>query len=304
MMRRCSVVDGKLREDEAGAVWMIVAPDEAERRMLVEKLGIDEHTLASALDPDELSRVEHEPEHTAVIVKRPKSYNQVDDFIFKVLSVGMFLFKDKLVVVQAEDAPLLDAGRVPYRPTAQPADIMLRILYRSIFHFLEHLRIITMLSDSLEKRVNQSFDNRHLVNLFKLEKSLVYYVSAISSNTLALEKLKAGAARMGLRAEQVEFLDDTAIENQQCYRQAEISSNILASLMDARVSIVSNNLNMTMKTLTLITLSIMVPTFVVSAFSMNLPIPLPAHPASFWGVIALAAASTAGFLAWGRHKKW
>ena len=303
-MRRCSVIDGKLREDEAGAVWMIVAPDEAERRMLVDKLGIDEHTLASALDPDELSRVEHEPEHTALIVKRPKSYNQVDDFIFKVLSVGMFLFKDKLVVVQAEDAPLLDAGRVPYRPAAQPVDIMLRILYRSIFHFLEHLRIITMLSDSLEKRVNQSFDNRHLVNLFKLEKSLVYYVSAISSNMLALEKLKVGAARMGLRAEQVEFLDDTAIENQQCYRQAEISSNILASLMDARVSIVSNNLNMTMKTLTIITLSIMVPTFVVSAFSMNLPIPLPAHPGAFWGVLALAGASTAGFLAWGRHKKW
>jgi magnesium transporter len=304
MMRRCSVVEGKLREDEAGAVWMVVAPDEAERRMLVDKLGIDEHTLASALDPDELSRVEHEPEHTAVIVKRPKSYNQVDDFIFKVLSVGMFLFKDKLVVVQAEDAPLLDSGRVPYRPTAQPADILLRILYRSIFHFLEHLRIITMLSDSLEKRINQSFDNRHLVNLFKLEKSLVYYVSAISSNSLAIEKLKAGAARVGLKAEQIEFLDDTAIENQQCYRQAEISSNILASLMDARVSIVSNNLNMTMKTLTIFTLSIMVPTFVVSAFSMNLPIPLPSHPAAFWGVLALAGASTGVFLAWGRHKKW
>jgi magnesium transporter len=161
-----------------------------------------------------------------------------------------------------------------------------------------------MLTDSLEKRVAESFDNRHLLNLFKLEKSLVYYLSAIGSNGVAIEKLKNAGGRLGLTKEQAEFIDDILIENQQCYRQAEIASNILAGLMDARVSIVSNNLNLTMKTLTLITLSIMVPTLVVSAFSMNVPIPQAGNPWAFWMIMGLAISSSAAFLIWGRYRRW
>ena len=41
----------------------------------------------------------------------------------------------------------------------------------------------------------------------------------------------------------VHFLDDLIIENTQCLRQAEIYSNIFASLMDARVSVVNNNIS-------------------------------------------------------------
>ncbi len=304
MLRRCVLTEGRLQEAADGPIWIVTAPDEAERRQLVEGLALDEHTLSSSLDPDELSRFELEPEHAALILKRPKSYSKEDDFHFKVLSYGAFLFKDKLLVVMADEAPLLDAGRLPYKASATPADVLLRILYRTIFHYLEHLRVISMVTDSLEKRVVESFDNRHLLNLFTLEKSLVYYLSAIGANGVAIEKLKNAGARLGFNQEQLEFLDDVLIENQQCYRQAEIASNILAGLMDARVSIVSNNLNLTMKTLTLITLTIMVPTFVVSAFSMNVPIPIATHPWAFWVVMGLAVCSSAAFLLWGRYKRW
>lgn len=304
MLKKCQVVEGRLQEAPEGLVWVVTGPDEAERRQLVEGLAIDEHTLNSSLDPDELSRFELEPEHAALILKRPKSYSKEDDFHFKVLSNGVFLFKDKLVVVMADEAPLLDAGRLPYKASATPVDALLRILYRTIFHYLEHLRVISMVTDSLEKRVVESFDNRHLLNLFTLEKSLVYYLSAIGANGVAIEKLKNAGARLGFNHEQLEFLDDILIENQQCYRQAEIASNILAGLMDARVSIVSNNLNLTMKTLTIITLTIMVPTFVVSAFSMNVTIPVADHPWAFWMVMGLAACSSAAFLLWGRYKRW
>ena len=113
MLRKCQLVDGRLQTVEEGPIWIVSAPDEAERRLLVDALKIDEHTLNSALDPDELARVELEPEHGALILKRPKSYSKEDDFLFKVLSSGLFLFKDKLVVGMAEDAPVLDRGRMP-----------------------------------------------------------------------------------------------------------------------------------------------------------------------------------------------
>jgi magnesium transporter len=119
-----------------------------------------------------------------------------------------------------------------------------------------------------------------------------------------LEKLKLNANKIGFSTEELELLDDTLIENNQCYRQAEIYSNILASLMDARASIVSNNLNVLMKTLTLITIMIMVPTFVVSAFSMNVKIPLSNYSFAFWIILSLAATSVLSIIVIWRRKGW
>ncbi len=121
---------------------------------------------------------------------------------------------------------------------------------------------------------------------------------------MLIEKLQNNAAKIGFTPGALEFLDDIIIENNQCHEQAEIYSNILASLMDARASIVSNNLNVLMKTLNIITIGIMVPTLVVSIFSMNVGIPLPKHPLAFWIIMGLAATSIIGFGILGKLKKW
>ncbi len=157
-------------------------------------------------------------------------------------------------------------------------EAVLKLLYRSIFHFLEHLKVITMITDDLERKINKAMENKFLLNLFTLEKSLVYYLNSINSNGGLIERLKNNSAKLGFTTGEIELLDDLIIENNQCYRQSEIHSNILASLMDARASIVGNNLNVLMKTLNIIMLGIMVPTLVVSIFSMNVPIPGQEHP--------------------------
>jgi magnesium transporter len=281
-----------------------VAPTESERKFLATELKLDEHTLNSALDPDELARLEFEPEHTALIIKRPKNYSSEDNFLFKVASVGLFIFKDRLVVVVADDAPLFE-GR-EFGSVRSIQDIVLRVIYRSIFHFEGHLRVISALSDELETEINKAMENKHLLNLFTLEKSLVYYLNAISTNGRVIEKLKTNAARLGLTPEQMEFLDDITIENNQCYELAQIYSQVLSSLMDARVSVVSNNLNVLMKTLTLVMIAIMLPTLVISAFSMNVKLPLDQEigTISFWVIMGLAAASVVSvWLVW-RYRKW
>jgi magnesium transporter len=146
--------------------------------------------------------------------------------------------------------------------------------------------------------------NKYLLNLFTLEKSLVYYLKAIHSNGVLMEKLKNNSAKIGFSQENVEFLDDMYIENNQCIQQTEILSQVLASLMDARASLISNNLNIRIKALTLITIAIMLPTFVVSLFSMNVPIPLEERDYAFWVISALALASSCAvvFLWW--RRKW
>jgi magnesium transporter len=303
MLHRMELVDGKVVQNGgAGNIFVYVSPDEQERKYLVDTLNVDEHTLASALDPDELARLEFEPDHVAIISKRPRNYSSADTFVFRVASIGLFLFSDRLVLVLSEDAPLFQ-GKVYARvPSLQ--DLMLRIIYSSIFHFVEHLKVINAVSDALEEQINVSMQNKYLLDLFSLEKSLVYYLNAINSNGKLIERLKNSAAKIGLSAENVEFVDDMTIENNQCYEQADIYSNILASMMDARASIVSNNLNWLMKTLTIITIAIMLPTLVVSIFSMNVEFPGRTHRFAFWVILGAALSSVAAVRFVWRWKKW
>ncbi len=304
MLRRLNIVDGKLVESPngSGPVAVYIAPDESERKYLVDQLKIDEHTLNSSLDPDEVSRLEFEPEHIAMIFKRPKRYSAIDNFLFRVGSAGVFMFKDHLAVVLAEDAPIFE-GR-PFTRIQSIQDVFLRLIYRAISHFVEHLRGINQISNELEQQINLAMENKYLLNLFSLEKSLVYYLDAIHSNNAVIEKLKNSAAKIGFSQENVEFLDDMQIENNQCIRQTEIYSQVLASLMDARASIISNNLNIRIKTLTLITIAIMLPTLVVSIFSMNVKIPFQQHPHAFLIISLLAISSSiiVGILWW--RRKW
>jgi len=287
---------------EPAQIILYVNPDEAERKFLVEELKLDEHTLASALDPDELSRLEFEPDHAAVIFKRPAYYQAAEQFLFRVGSMGAYLFKDRIVLVISEEVPVFEG--VLFNREFSPAGLIMKLLFRSIIHFREHLKVISKISDDLQDKINTSLENRHLINLFTLQKSLVYYLNSINANGALIEKLRHNATRIGFTPEELELVDDVLIENSQCLKQAEIYSNILASLMDARASIVSNNLNVLMKTLNIITISIMVPTLVVSAFSMNVRIPFSEYSYAFFIVMGLALASVIAFMLFWRFRKW
>ncbi len=306
MRKNYELVGGKLvpTDEEQAPVLVFVDPSAEEKRGLVDSWQIDEHTLTSALDPDELSRLEFEPEHIALIVKQPRNYSSEDAFMFRVTSMGLFIFKDKIVVVVPERDPVFEGK--PFTNLHTPIDLALRLIYRSILHFLSHLKTVNMVSEALEQKINASMENRYLINLFTLEKSLVYYLNAVHTNGVLVVKLRNYRERLGLQDEQIEFLDDIIIENDQCYKLAEIYSNVLASMMDARASIVNNNLNVLMKTLNIITIAIMVPTFVVSLFSMN--VPLPWHwnqeQAAFWYIGALGALATGCVILFWRWRKF
>ncbi|HQP30789.1 MAG TPA: magnesium transporter CorA family protein [Deltaproteobacteria bacterium] len=303
MLRGYQVCESKIigAQEYPCPIEVFVNPDADEKRYLIEELKVDEHTLNSALDPDEISRLEFEPNHIALIFKMPKSYSGQDQLLFRVVSTGAFLFKDKMVLVVSEDVPLFEGKQ--FSRVQSLRSLFLAVLNRSAYHFMEHLKIINLLTDELEAKINESMENRYLINLFTLEKSLVYYLNAIHSNTVVIEKLKNYVSRMGFTTEESEFLDDILVENNQCFRQAEIYSNILASLMDARVSIVSNNLNILMKTLNIITICIMVPTFVVSTFSMNVSFPLQQHPYAFWIIMGMALLGAFSVMLFWRYKR-
>src|SRR5512137_494435 len=112
MIKRYKLENNQLvpTETEAPLVWVLVDPNEDEKKWVVSNFNLDEHNLASAFDPEEPARIEMEPDHLELIFKRPKNYSSKDQFMFKVSSMGLFLFKDKLIIAISEDLNLF-AGK-------------------------------------------------------------------------------------------------------------------------------------------------------------------------------------------------
>ena len=251
MFKCYDLIDGRVRscpEGQLGMIQVYSDPSDEEKSYLIEQCGIDEHTLASALDEDEISRIEYEANHIAVIMKRP-SHVQVDRrMAFRVSSIGAFLFKERLIVVQSDVAPLFEYGRMPMRGNTV-SGILLRLLHHATRHFLQNLRMIRNISDEIEKKIEFAITNKSQVNMFSLLKSLTYYESATRANLLLLGKLRDDAPRIGFQQEELEFLEDITIENKQCDNLARIYAKILSSMTESRVSVANNNLAIIMKLL-------------------------------------------------------
>jgi magnesium transporter len=271
MQKTYQLVNDRICESQEkdGPILAFVNPDKNECKNLVDTYQIDEHTLTSALDPDEISRLEFEPSHVAIILKRPKNYSSMDDLLFKVTSLGVFIFADKIVVVMAEEIQIFEHDPKHAMKIRNIKDVFLKILFGTISHFLMHLKIINQISETLEQKINTSMENKYLLNMFTLQKGLVYYLNGITYNATVFEKMKNAPVKMGFSPEQIESLEDIIIENNQCLKQADIYTNILSGLMDARASIVNNNLSLLIKRLTIINIVFLPITFIASLGGMS-----------------------------------
>lgn len=156
-----------------------------------------------------------------------------------------------------------------------------------------------------------SMENRNLLLMFSIEKSLVYYINAISANGRVIERLKTNAKNVqttGLTPELLEYVDDLAIENAQCLEQSQVYANVFTGLMNARASVVSNNLNVLMKRLTVINVVFM-PLNVIAGICgmseftmMTSKIPWPLAYAAFVFALTMIGLSTYWFLKWFEQK--
>lgn len=231
--------------------WIYSDPDDAEKRELLDSLRIDEHALESALDPDEVSRVEFPPDHAFVIWKRPSMESSPQQFSFEVSSVGIFLNPRRLTMILGKGDPPSFTSK-EFQSVGSLNDLTLRFLLSSTRHYFEHLKVIKQLTRELQAKLNTSLENQYLLQMFALAESLTYYLNAIEANAAVLSRLRAHSETIGFSERELEILDDLSIEHQQCYKQTEITSSVLSTLMDARGTLVNNNMNVLLKNLTII----------------------------------------------------
>lgn len=244
--------DGRLVDaaGEPAAILVYVSPSADERREIIETFDIDPHDLESALDPEEISRLELTPGRASIIWKRPINATVEQQLRFDVGSVGLFLVDQRLVLV-ARDESLVLSGK-EFTGVATPLDVFIRFLVQTVHHYLAHLKVIKQITVELGSRIGASMETRLLMQMFALRESIVYYQTSVEANGAVLMKLDVNAERFGLPRETVESIHDLIIDNQQCARQAKIQGIILSSLVDARDNIAASAANQQLRNLTLI----------------------------------------------------
>ena len=278
--------------------WIcMTSPSEEELSEISEQFAIEPEDLRAALDEEERARIETEDQYTLILVDIPALEKNEDKETYVTMPLGIILAKDAIITVCLSETPILNTmkqKRTGEMRTNMKTRFVLQILYRNASLYLQYLRIINRKSDSVEKKLHDSTQNRELIVLLELEKSLVYFTTSLRSNETVLEKLLK-SERIKKYPEDTDLLEDVIVENRQAIEMANIYSGILSGMMDAFASVISNNLNIVMKFLAVVTIVLSVPSIIFAAYGMNVAsegMPLAAHPYGFAAIVSVSLVVT------------
>jgi magnesium transporter len=245
------------------------------------------------LDLDEQAHFEREEgDITFILVRIPIYQGKEEDVPYTTIPLSIILTPENIFTICTKSyGPLQDFANNKVRlvTTKKPKRFLLQLLMRITANFLFQLREINKAVDLVEDQLEKSMRNKEVLELLKLQKSLVYFTTALKSNEILLERLQRHQL-FRQYPEDVDLLEDVIIENQEAIQISDISTTILSSMMDAFASIISNNLNSVMKFLASITIVLSIPTIVASFFGMNVGLPFAAHSAAFWLILGISVA--------------
>ena len=277
---------------ENGA-WVNIVPPlkQEEFHEISEALNIPLDFLSDSLDIDERSRYELEDNVKLIVIKTPtenNSFNDSDAF-FITIPICIILTHNQVVTVNSFDNGAIKKflNTFQNRHPDKRNMMVLKIFEKIVQTYIEFLKEINHRRNTLEQKLYDANRNEELLDLMRIQKSLVYFVTALRSNEMLLMKLQR-TNFLGLTEEEDEFLQDLIVDTSQALEMANIYTNILSSTLDAFASIISNNQNQVMKRLTSITIMLQLPTLVASIYGMNVPLPGQHSPAAFYFPILLS----------------
>lgn len=258
---------------EKGCWINVTQPTSEEILRLSDEFHLPQDIIQDILDSDERPRVEFDDNWSLVIMRVPvKIINNGIPFV--TVPLGVYVSDDFTLTLCLQDNEILPVEQSPllreqYRQNIDVYNFILRLFLRSGNIYLRYLKEINQHTSAIEQDLEKSIKNRELNKLLKMEKCLVYFITSIKANEIVLTKLR-NSKKITTEINE-DLLEDAIIENKQALEMAQIYSDIQSGMMDAFASVISNNLNVVMKQLTVISIIIMIPTLIASIFGMNVP---------------------------------
>ena len=272
-----------------------------------ETLEIPIEFLQDSLDIDERSRFELEDNVKLIVIKTPtenNSFNESDAY-YITIPICIILTHNQIVTVNSFESGAIKKFLSTFqnRNAGKKNMMVLKIFEKITQAFMEYLKEINHRRNILEQQLYASNRNEELLELMRIQKSLVYFVTALRSNEMLLMKLER-TNFLGFNEQEKEELDDMVVDMSQALEMAHIYTNILSSSLDAFASIISNNQNSVLKRLTSITIILQFPVLIASIYGMNVPIPYQHQAHAFYIPIILALSVSIIMGAYFMKKKW
>ena len=273
--------------------WVNVLPPlrQEEFSELSQALMIPLDFLKDSLDIDERSRYETEKNVKLIVIKTPtenNSFNDSDAF-YITIPICIILTGQQVVTVNSFENEAIKKflNSFQNRQPDKPNMMVLKIFEKITMNFQDHLKEINQRRNMLEQKLYASIRNEELLQLMRIQKSLVYFITALRSNELLMMKL-ARTGFLHLDSTEKDFLDDLIIETSQALETANTYTNILSSTLDAFASIISNSEYELLKRLSTITIFLSIPVLIASIYGMNVPLPFQHSPYAFWMPVILS----------------
>jgi len=284
---------------EKGCWVKVTQPTQEEIEKLIKHFKIPIDSLQDILDADEMPRLEFDDDYSLIIMRIPVE-NPQNGIPYHTIPLGIFITTNCVLTLCNQENEILQVKQTI--PLNDAYSFILHLFERSGCVYLKYLKLINQQTTVIEKDLEKSIKNSELNKLLKMEKCLVYFITSIKSNEIVMAKLRN--SKKITTEINIDLLEDAMIENKQALEMAQIYSDILSGMMDAFASIISNNLNVIMKKLTLVSIVILIPTFVVGIFGMNVP---NGMENSWWAILNIIfvafAISTASVIIM-RKKQW
>ncbi len=299
----------QLQQAEQGC-WINITPsfEKEELEDFAKTHSIPLDFLTDSLDIDERSRYEKEDDVKLILVNSAiRNIGGTENEAFFITHpIGIISTPDHIITVSSRDNMVIKkflTGKVKNWDPIDDRGFVLKIFEHTVFDYLSCLKLLNTKRNSIEKELYDSSRNKELRQLLAIEKSLVYFVNSLSANELLKMKIKR-TDFLGIREdeEKTDLFEDIIIDNSQALEMANVYTNILNGTMEAYASIISNNLNVVIQRLTLITIILMVPTLVASLYGMNVPIPFKDSQYSFYFIIIFSLVISL-LLAWFFRRK-
>ena len=289
--------DGKIDRIDAFEknCWVdLVNPTDDELEDACAMTGIPEEMLRAALDEEETARVERDEGALLCLLDTPTITDTDEGDTYETIPMALIRNDACIVTVSLRGNAVLGdfISNRTIVDTAKPVSFILNFMMGNAKRFLSNLRQLDKKSLRLQAELHRSMKNQELIQLLGIENSLVYFSTSLSANLNVYGKLERLPSITG-NEDYKDLFDDVVIETRQAMEMCNIYRDILSGTMDAYASVISNNLNVVMKLLAVITLVISVPTLIASLWGMNVPVPFADLSWGFWLLIGISVVITA-----------
>ena len=279
-------ISGKLntiKEWQPNCWIQVTCPTEQEQQELEETYNIPDYFISDISDTDERARYEYDDGWMLIILRIPYVKEIRSRTPYTTVPLGIIHKRDVTITVcNFETNMMLDFVSFQQKRGegfTDYVDMIFRLFLCSAVWYLKRLKQISTLIDKAKHNLDQEVNNESLIGLSRLQDSLTYFVTSIRGNENLLAKLKF---KLQVDELDADLIEDVNIEMSQARETASIYTDILESTMDTYSSIINNNMNTVMRTLTSVSIIMMFPTLISSLFGMNL---VNGMESSSWGFI-------------------